>query len=220
MNYLLIDTSNQPLSVAVMDNNTILAEINNDKKVNHSVQLMPAIISALEQANLTKQDIESIVVAEGPGSYTGLRIGVTVAKTLAYALNVSLYGVSSLAAVAATVQRQDRLIVPVFDARREAVYAGVYQYNNEVLETIMSDQYITIEDLLSFLHADSRPYVFVGADSEKLAHLLDSDCLPNLPQAHAMKSLISKPVNIHEFVPKYLKISEAERNWLAKQNNN
>lgn len=220
MNYLLIDTSNQPLSVAIMDNDTLLAEINNDKKVNHSVQLMPAIVSVLEEANLTKQDIDSIIVAEGPGSYTGLRIGVTVAKTLAYALNTSLYGVSSLAALAATASQQDQLIVPVFDARREAVYAGVYQNKNGYFETVMSDQYITIEDLLSFLHADSRPYVFVGTDTEKIAHLLDSDCLPNLPQAHAMKALISKPVNIHEFVPNYLKISEAERNWLAKQNNN
>lgn len=218
MIYLLIDTSNQPLSVAIMDNDKILSEINNNEKVNHSVQLMPAIISAIEEANMTKNDIESIVVADGPGSYTGLRIGVTVAKTLAYALNASLYSVSSLAALAATVTQQDKLIVPIFDARREAVYAGVYSNDNDKFNIVMEDQYITIEDLLAYLHSYGRPYVFVGNDTSKLAHLIDSDFIPKLPQAHVMKSLISTPVNIHEFVPNYLKISEAERNWLEKQN--
>lgn len=220
MIYLLIDTSNQPLSVAIMENDKTLAEINNNEKLNHSIQLMPAIISALQEANMTKKDIGAIVVADGPGSYTGLRIGVTVAKTLAYALNVSLYGVSSLAALAATVKQQDKLIVPIFDARREAVYAGVYSNKSGDVNHIMPDQYITIKDLLTFLRLDGRPYVFVGDDTTKLAHLLDSEYIPNLPQAHVMKSLISTPVNIHEFVPKYLKISEAERNWLEKQNKN
>ena len=69
--------------------------------------------------------------------YTGVRIGVTVAKTLAYALNTKLYGVSSLKALAATIDTNDkRIIVPIFDARREAVYTGLYQYENNQLNTI------------------------------------------------------------------------------------
>ena len=80
---------------------------------------MPEIQKLFEQSQIDKQDITDIVVAEGPGSYTGLRIGVTVAKTLAYALQTRLYGVSSLKALAATVKDDDRLLVPIFDARRE-----------------------------------------------------------------------------------------------------
>ena len=80
MNYLLIDTSNQPLSVAIMKDNEVIAEKTTDIKKNHSVQLMPEIAEILTESKINKTEITDIVVAEGPGSYTGLRIGVTVAK--------------------------------------------------------------------------------------------------------------------------------------------
>ena len=192
MNYLLIDTSNQPLSVAIMKDNEVIAEKTTDIKKNHSVQLMPEIAEILTESKINKTEITDIVVAEGPGSYTGLRIGVTVAKTLAYALNTNLYGVSSLKALASTVKDSTKLLVPIFDARREAVYAGVYQYQDNELITII----------------------------EKIKHLLDSDIVEQLPQASSMKQLIQKPENIHSFTPKYHKLSEAERNWLNQQENN
>ena len=186
MNYLLIDTSNQPLSVAIMQDDKVLSEFNTNEKKNHSVQLMPAIANILEESQLDKKELDAIIVAEGPGSYTGLRIGVTVAKTLAYALNTKLYGVSSLKALAATVKEENILIVPVFDARREAVYSGVYQYQNGHLVQLIEDH----------------------------------DCIPNLPKAKEMKALIDHPTEIHQFKPNYIKISEAERNWLDQQNKN
>lgn len=97
-----------------------------------------------------KNDIDGIVVAKGPGSYTGVRIGVTTAKTLAYALNTKLYGVSSLAALAATVKNdKQKLLVPIIDARREAVYTGVYQNVDGNITTIIKDQYLPIEELKS-----------------------------------------------------------------------
>lgn len=150
MNSLLIDTSNQPLSVALMQNDEVLAEITTDSKQNHSVQLMPAISQLFEQSKIAKQQLDAIIVAEGPGSYTGLRIGVTVAKTLAYALDVKLYGVSSLKALAATIDHTDKLLVPVFDARRQAVYTGIFQWQNGQLVTILEDQYMSIEALRAF----------------------------------------------------------------------
>ena len=147
MNYLLIDTSNQPLSVALMQDEKVLIEQTTNIKQNHSVQLMPETQKLFEQSQVDKQEITDIVVAEGPGSYTGLRIGVTVAKTLAYALQTRLYGVSSLKALAATIKDEHRLLVPIFDARREAVYTGVYQYVNGELTTIIEDGYLSINDL-------------------------------------------------------------------------
>ncbi|MDU4020348.1 MAG: tRNA (adenosine(37)-N6)-threonylcarbamoyltransferase complex dimerization subunit type 1 TsaB [Staphylococcus epidermidis] len=219
MNYLLIDTSNQPLSVAIMKDNEVIAEKTTDIKKNHSVQLMPEIAEILTESKINKTEITDIVVAEGPGSYTGLRIGVTVAKTLAYALNTNLYGVSSLKALASTVKDSTKLLVPIFDARREAVYAGVYQYQDNELITIIDDTYIPIFELIEKLHQLNQPYVFVGEDTEKLSELLHGDIETKLPNATVMKHLIHQPENIHTFVPNYIKLSEAERNWLNQQKN-
>ncbi|SNV76593.1 Inactive protein of metal-dependent protease family, putative molecular chaperone [Staphylococcus simiae] len=220
MNSLLIDTSNQPLSVALMQDDDVLAKKTTDTKLNHSVQLMPAINELFEQSTITKHDIDAIIVAEGPGSYTGLRIGVTVAKTLAFALNTELYGVSSLAALAATVNEQHKLLVPIFDARRQAVYAGIYQWQDQQLVSLMEDQYITIEALLERVQSYDQPYAFIGRDTQSLADLLDGEKIDQLPQAQVMKKLITEPVNIHTFVPKYHKLAEAERNWINKQKHN
>lgn len=220
MKLLLIDTSNQPLSVALTDGNDVLAEITNNTKTNHSVQLMPMIQRLFNESSMSKNDLDGIVVAEGPGSYTGLRIGVTTAKTLAYVLNCKLYGVSSLKALAATINENNKLLVPIFDARREAVYAGIYQQKNGLLETVLDDQYISINDLKQKLHELNQPYVYIGEDTVKLAHLIDGEGINQLPQASVMKNLITEPIDIHSFVPKYHKITEAERNWIDQQKNN
>ena len=220
MKCLLIDTSNQPLSVAVMQDDNVLSEINSNIKQNHSTQLMPAIQQVIGESQIAKEDIDAIIVAQGPGSYTGLRIGVTVAKTLAYALNAELYGVSSLKALAATVQDDKRLIVPIFDARREAVYTGIYEYKANNLVKVKEDQYLPIQTLLDLLHRMGKPYVFVVIDTEKLKDLLDSEGIPNLPKAKYMKKLIETTADIHQFKPNYIKLSEAERNWLNQQNKN
>lgn len=219
MNYLLLDTSNKPMSVAVMQDDKILAEQTTNIKQNHSVQLMPSIQTTIKEAGLTPKEIDAIVVANGPGSYTGLRIGVTTAKTLAYALNTKLYGVSSLAALACTVEEDSthQYIVPVMDARREAVYAGVYQYQDHQLVNILQDQYITIEDLNQYLLDLNDSYVFVGNELDKITDLLNGDVLESLPKASRLLSLIDEPQTIHTFKPNYLKLSEAEQNWLKTQ---
>lgn len=112
------------------------------------------------------------------------------------------------------------MLVPIFDARREAVYAGVYQYQDNELITIIDDTYIPIFELIEKLHQLNQPYVFVGYHTEKIKHLLDSDIVEQLPQASSMKQLIQNQKNIHSFTPKYHKLSEAERNWLNQQENN
>lgn len=219
MIYLLLDTSNKPMSLAVMQDNNILVEHTTNIKRNHSVQLMPAIQKIIEEAGLNKKEIEAIVVAKGPGSYTGLRIGVTTAKTLAYALNTELYGVSSLKALAATLPdtQSEQLIVPVFDARREAVYTGVYQYQNGQLVNVLEDQYMLISELNDYLTAQTQAHIFVGHDIENITELLNGPIIYQLPKASVMQALITQPENIHTFKPDYLKLSEAERNWLKTQ---
>ncbi|MDJ1091940.1 tRNA (adenosine(37)-N6)-threonylcarbamoyltransferase complex dimerization subunit type 1 TsaB [Macrococcus caseolyticus] len=219
MKLLHIDTSNQPLSVSITDGDSVLAEFNSGVRINHSITLMSQIERLLKYTQLTMKDIEGIVVASGPGSYTGLRIGVTAAKTLAYTLNVPLYSVSSLAALAATVRMHEFLLIPVFDARRNHVYAGIYRYKGIRLERVEEDCYISIDELNDKLKAQHLPYIFLGMDAVKLEDALKGPVFYCIPRSAEMRRLIDidHPVNVYTFEPTYLRISEAERNWLNKQ---
>ncbi len=219
MRLLHIDTSNQPLSVAITEGNEVLAEFNSGMRINHSITMMSQIESLLEYTKLEMKDIEGIVVAKGPGSYTGLRIGVTAAKTLAYTLNIPLYAVSSLAAIAATVRMHEFLLVPVIDARRNHVYAGIYRYKGVKLELVEDDTYISVDDLNQKLKEQHLPYLFIGMDAEKLAEQLKGPSYYCIPRSAEMRRLINESslVSAHTFEPTYLRISEAERNWQNNQ---
>lgn len=218
MTTLLIDTSNQPLAVALVKDGNVLINYQSNIKKNHSLQLMPVIESLMDEAQLTPQSLSEIVVANGPGSYTGLRIGITTAKTMAYTLDIPLYEVSSLKALAATCDNGNNLIVPLFDARRDHVFAGVYQYKDDKLETIKDDSYISIEALNQFLKSRNYPYIFIGHDVLKLQDKLEGRSLSKLPDASIMYNIKEQPVlNVHELKPRYLKLSEAEQNWKNNQ---
>lgn len=219
MRLLHIDTSNQPLSVAITEGNEVLAEFNSGMRINHSITMMSQIESLLEYTKLEMKDIEGIVVAKGPGSYTGVRIGVTAAKTLAYTLNIPLYAVSSLAAIAATVRMHEFLLIPVIDARRNHVYAGIYRYKGVKLELVEDDTYISIDELNQKLKEQHLPYLFIGMDAEKLAEQLKGPSYYCIPRSAEMRRLINESylVNAHTFEPTYLRISEAERNWQNNQ---
>ncbi|TDM39397.1 tRNA (adenosine(37)-N6)-threonylcarbamoyltransferase complex dimerization subunit type 1 TsaB [Macrococcoides goetzii] len=219
MRLLHIDTSNQPLSVAITEGNEVLAEFNSGMRINHSITMMSQIESLLEYTKLEMKDIEGIVVAKGPGSYTGLRIGVTAAKTLAYTLSIPLYAVSSLAAIAATVRMHEFLLIPVIDARRNHVYAGIYRYKGVKLELVEDDAYISIDELNQKLKEQHLPYLFIGMDAEKLAEQLKGPSYYCIPRSAEMRRLINESylVNAHTFEPTYLRISEAERNWQNNQ---
>lgn len=133
MKVLAFDTSSKALSVAILDGEQLLADVTVNVKKNHSINLMPAIDFLMNSVDLKPADLDRIVVAQGPGSYTGLRVAVATAKTLAYALGIELVGVSSLYALAAATEFSG-MIVPVMDARRNNVYAGFYRDGQLVKE--------------------------------------------------------------------------------------
>ncbi|MEJ7542517.1 tRNA (adenosine(37)-N6)-threonylcarbamoyltransferase complex dimerization subunit type 1 TsaB [Staphylococcus intermedius] len=214
---LLIDSANQPLSVAIMQEGHVLITHTTTIKRNHSVQLMPLVEWLLKQAQLKPADLDEIIVTEGPGSYTGLRIGVTTAKTLAYTLNIQLYGVSSLKAIAAQIQYSDAYIIPIINARRQHVFAGVYQWQNSELVNVMADQYMPIEKLIEQWQTDEN-VIFVGEDVAQFeSELAPFTCLKQPPRADQMYPHKGEPRDIHTFTPQYLKLSEAEQNWLNQQ---
>ncbi len=174
MKTLAIDTSNQTLAVAVVDGQEVLGQSQTMAIKNHSTALMPAIDGLMQAVGMAPKELEQIVVAKGPGSYTGLRIGVTTAKTLAQTLNIPLIGVSSLKTVAANCVGVSQVIVPLFDARRQNVYAGAYQWHNGTLETRIKDQHISLSELLIQLKAvDGQEVLFVGADTVKFKDMIE-----------------------------------------------
>ncbi|HWK23959.1 MAG TPA: tRNA (adenosine(37)-N6)-threonylcarbamoyltransferase complex dimerization subunit type 1 TsaB [Ureibacillus sp.] len=229
MIWLGIETSNAPLSIAIVKDGLVLEEIVQNEKLTHSVTVMPAIEELFQKANLKPTEIDAIAVSEGPGSYTGLRIGVTIAKTLAWTLKKPLVGVSSLQVLAANIQDFNGIICALFDARRQNVYAGAYL--GQTLETVIKEHHNSIEGLLDQLQELNTPVKFVGLDIENfkekiIAQLGDlasfapiSLALPRgskLIELAQNQSLLSIE-EVHNFVPQYHRISEAEANWIKDQ---
>ena len=171
MKILAIDTSNKPLSVAVLEDQELLAEITTNAQRNHSITLMPLIKEVLQRANVKVADLDRIAVAQGPGSYTGLRIGVTTAKTLAFTLNKELVGVSSLKTLAAAYPNTEALLVPVFDARRENVFAAAYQWQAGHLVEVIAEGHYAFANLCQRLADFNQKVIFIGRDSQNFAEI-------------------------------------------------
>lgn len=214
MKVLAFDTSSKALSVAILDGKNLLADVTVNIKKNHSITLMPAIDFLMTSVDLQPSDLDRIVVAQGPGSYTGLRVAVATAKTLAYTLNIELVGVSSLYALAAAADF-DGLVVPIMDARRNNVYAGFYKNG----QSVKADQHMSFTAVLKAVKAEAK-VMFVGeVDNfrDQIEEALpQAVILPVLPSAYAIgnygQSL--EPADVDSFVPNYLKRVEAEENWL------
>ncbi len=213
MKSLLIDTSNKVISMAINDDGINIAEINANVARTHSETLMVYISRLFEYAGMEKNEIDRIIVARGPGSYTGVRIGVTVAKTLAFSLKIDLYSVSSLFALAASSDRQG-VVVPLFDARRGNVFTAAYKFNEDDFEEIQAPAHISFEDLKGKMKDENVS--FYGNSTEQFknvdgfAHLT-----PRISDVERFAKAL-KQEHIHDFVPEYLRVSEAERNWMDK----
>lgn len=224
MKLLAFDTSGAATSVAVWDDGVVLAEASFVDAENHSTTLMPTIDRLMTEAGLAPSDLTRIAVAQGPGSYTGLRIAVTAAKTLAFTLGIEVVGVSSLYSIAARLgltADETVMVVPLMNARRGNVYAAVYEGNAAVLP----DQHVALADFLKLLSADKK-LIFTG-DAEMFtdeilaafpsAEIITDD-LQKMPSAAAMaeiSAILPAASDVHDFNPIYLKKVEAEEKWEA-----
>ena len=229
MIWLGIDTANTPLSVAIVKDGELLAEENTSMAVTHSLRAMPAIEEVFAKVGMTPSEIDAIAVSEGPGSYTGVRIGVTIAKTLAWTLDKPLTGVSSLKVIAANGLFFNGLICPIVDARRSNVYAGAYQYTGGKLISVIEDGHYGLEQLIGLLIEHGGPTLFIGKDTamheaEFIERLGENAVIAplhyNLPRASSLiyaAEQSGESEDIHTFVPEYRRISEAEANWLKEQ---
>ena len=214
MKIAAFDTSSKALTLAILEDETLLAQMTLNIKKNHSITLMPAIDFLMNSLDMKPKDLDRIAVAQGPGSYTGLRIAVATAKTLAHTLKIELVGVSSLLAL--VPEQVEGLVIPVMDARRNNVYAGFYQSG----QSVRPEAHLPLAEVLEIAGVADQPVTFVGETAvfaEQIeAALPGVSVQPTLPDAAAIGRLgLDLPAqSIHDFVPNYLKRVEAEENWL------
>ena len=214
MKIAAFDTSSKALTLAILEDETLLAQMTLNIKKNHSITLMPAIDFLMKSLDMKPTDLDRIAVAQGPGSYTGLRIAVATAKTLAHTLKIELVGVSSLLAL--VPEQVEGLVIPIMDARRNNVYAGFYQSG----QAVRPEAHLPLAEVLEMAGTADQPVTFVGETATFAEQI--KDALPQaaiqstLPDAATIGRLgLDLPAqSIHDFVPNYLKRVEAEENWL------
>lgn len=226
MIWLGIDTSHTPLAVAIVKDGQVLAEYKSSVKVTHSIGTMPAIEELMKKANIKPSELQAIAVAKGPGSYTGVRIGVTIGKTLAWTLNIPIYSVSSLQVLAGNAPYFQGVVCSIMDARRGNVFAGIYR-NGEVVK----ESHMSMANLLTTLDEMGQPVLFVGMDVaihwEQIQEVLgdkvqQAGAAFSLPSAAVLVEIARnmEPEDVHTTVPEYLRITEAEANWMKEQKKN
>lgn len=226
MTILAIDTSNYSLGIALLNEETVMGEYITNVKVNHSVRAMPAIEALMRDCGVSPKQLTKIVVAKGPGSYTGVRIGVTIAKTLAWSLGIPIVGVSSLEILTASIGRYfTGYVSPLFDARRGQIYTGLYRYQSGELQTIYKDQNVLTTTWLETLRSLDKPILFVGNDLPIHREVIEkglgekaifAEVTEHNPRPSELGLLgKNRPAEeIHKFVPNYIRLAEAEVKWM------
>lgn len=222
MKIFAVDTSSAVASAAIVDGEKLVCECVLNNKLTHSQTLMPMIDEVFRKSELKPCDIDAFAVSQGPGSFTGLRIGVTTIKGLAHAVDKPVCGVNTLEALAYNLPFCPHIISPIMDARREQVYNAFYKWENGKLEEIIAPRAISLEDCLKELAEMGKKVVFLGDGvpvfKEKIKNNLKEQAL-FAPQfactqraacvAEAAKN--KEFINYAELAPSYLRKSQAER---------
>ena len=231
---LAFETTAKAGSVALLEDNRLLAESYQNTGLTHSQTLMVMAEDMLKAAGKSMADVTAVAVAEGPGSFTGVRIGVAAAKGLAWGGELPCYGVSTLESMALTLGAYQGYICPVMDARRSQVYNALFYVNSGVMERVSEDRAIALSDLAEELKVLKEPIFLVG-DGSNLTYNTLKDSIPALvlPPEHRMhqrasgvalaaakKIAAGDPGDAASMVPNYLRLSQAERERMEKQKNN
>ena len=166
MMILAIDTSTRVSSVALVEDGRVVAELNQDTRLTHSERLMPQIKQLLDIAEKTTRDLSAIAVSIGPGSFTGLRIGMATAKTMAYALGIPVVGVPTLDALAWNCPLDGVHLVPMLDAQKGNVYTARYRFAGG--EMIVEEGAVVTRALIADGVKIGKGAVVGSADSEEI----------------------------------------------------
>ena len=231
MKILAVDASGQVASVAVATENGILAEYSVDYLKTHSQTLLPMIDEVLKMTDTDKHSLDAIAVSAGPGSFTGLRIGVATVKGLATALDKPVIAVPTLEMLAENFFGSGERICPMMDARRNQVYTAVYQSEGEHLVSCVEQKACALEEILSELNDAGLPVVLLGDGVDAYKEQIRAGLTINyrfaslhqnrqragsLAVLALQKAKEGKLIPGSELVPEYLRLSQAERERLEK----
>lgn len=220
--WLGIEAATPVGGIAVVRHGVLLAEVTLGLTTRHSELLLPAAEFALRAAGVERTLLDGIVVGEGPGSFTGVRIAAATARGLAAALEIPLYAVSSLSAAAAATGVRERAVCALFDARRGEVYAGCYRFADAGVEVLLAPVAAPLAEVLAQVEAHAP--VFAGEGAVRYADRLPRAPLPPLlspPRAAALVWLHEQAPEqgrvqaVAGWEPSYLRTSGAERGLSA-----
>ena len=205
MTIFYIDTTSSYLYTGIVRDNELVIEKKDNLGKNLSVYAVSVVNEMFNEANIKPNDIDKIIVVNGPGSFTGIRIGVTLAKIFAYTKKIPIITITSLEAMAKSI-KSDKLIVPIINARREACYAAIFDGDKNIL----NGEYMTIEKLKMILLGLNKDYIFISNDSFPFEVEKYSPDILNIVLYYKDK----ENINPHMVNPVYLKLTEAEENRL------
>ncbi|MDB5052192.1 MAG: hypothetical protein JWM44_242 [Bacilli bacterium] len=234
---LAIDTSTAAMSIAVLENGRLLRESHIHAERNHSVFLMPMMEELLLSLNMRFADLSAFAVGVGPGSYTGVRIGVTAVKTLAWALKLPVIAISSLEAMALgaamAAKSEESWFVPLMNARRTQVYTGLFAANDPKIDwqRLSADGIHLLEQWLDQLAKLAPKRIsFVGEVADfyeqlnSIGHRFSGEITlreHTIQAIHigllgSLRLAVGERSDTHQLVPNYTQLTEAEANLLAK----
>lgn len=202
MRYLYIDTSSSYLYTAIVEDNKLISSISEEYGQNLSEVALPKIASMFESNNLNPKDIQKIIVVNGPGSFTGIRIGITIAKIYAWSLNIEITTITSLEAMASS-SNKNLIHIPILNARRGYVYSAIYDKDI----TILKPQHIKFEELMNYVNNIDN-YEFISNDKFENLSSVSTYSPDYIKIVEKYKN--KKAVNPHSVNPEYLKLTEAE----------
>lgn len=202
---LFLDTSYCNLVISIFEGKKEIYHLEEKSNNNLSIRLLPAIEEAFKSSNLEIYQVNKIFVVNGPGSFTGVRIGVTAAKTLAWALGIDIIPISEIELLA-SFKTDKKYVAPLMDARRDAVYAGLY---NHELKSILKDRYI---DRVEFIEMVKRKVNIENVCFVSFDRFEDIETtVPKIDVAKVIeKHIKDEGVDPHIVIPNYLKKTEAE----------
>lgn len=226
MKILALDSSGLVASVALTEDDNLIAEYTIQYKKTHSQTLLPMLDEVRKMVELDLSTVDAIAVAAGPGSFTGLRIGSATAKGLAFAMEKPIIPVPTLEGLAYQMYGTKDLVCPIMDARRSQVYTGIYEFVSMDLRVIKEQCAVSFDEIAEALNRLGRPVVFVGDGipvfQDRMREVLQvpyslapahrnrqsAACIATLGSVYYAQG---RAVSGAEHVPEYLRLSQAER---------
>lgn len=227
MKVLAVDTSSVVATCAVLDEEKVLGEYSLNQEMTHSEKIIPMIKELMDSLNLRPEDIDLFAGAVGPGSFTGLRIGIATIKGLAHVFDKPVVGVSTLEALAYNIPF-DGIVVPLIDARRERVFTGIYKWRDGKLVNLSEPTILELDELLNIIQDNYEKVLFNGDGTlvykEKIVEKLKDKAqfAPislNMARASSVGELgllkwkEGNAENYFQLVPEYLRESQAQREY-------